>query len=84
VVEGFLSKGVHKGGRHKIINNYHKGRKECTQEFPRILEFVARTKLRRDRELEEFKGRTRVEAILPKLSSGVKDTKFLGWESLRV
>jgi hypothetical protein len=29
------------------------------QEFLRILEFAARTKLRRDRDFEDFEGRTR-------------------------
>jgi hypothetical protein len=54
-----MSQGVRRGGRHQIINDYHEGDKVYTQEFHRILEFVERTKLRRDREFEEFKGRMR-------------------------
>jgi hypothetical protein len=59
VVEGIMFQGVRRGGRHQIINNYREGCKECAQEFPRILEFATKTKLRRDRDFEEFKGRTR-------------------------
>jgi hypothetical protein len=79
-----MSQGVRRGERHQIVNDYHEGRKECTQEFLIILEFVASTKLGRDREFEESKGRTRVEVGSPKLSLGVKDAMFLSWESLRV
>jgi hypothetical protein len=77
VVEGFLSQGVRRGGRHQIINDYREGRKECVQEFPRILEFVARTKLRRDRDFEEFEGRMRFGVTSQKSSSGGKTPSYL-------
>jgi hypothetical protein len=60
-----------------IIRDYREGRKECMQEFLRILEFAARIKLRRDRDLEEFKGRTRVEVTSQKSSSGGKTPSYL-------
>jgi hypothetical protein len=70
VVEELLSQGVRRVGRHQIIRDYREGRKECVQEFLRILEFAARTKLRRDRDFEEFEGRMRFEVTSQKSSSG--------------
>jgi hypothetical protein len=52
VVEELLSQGVHKIGRYQIIKDYREGRKECVQESLRILEFAARIKPKRDRDLE--------------------------------
>jgi hypothetical protein len=46
------------------------GHKECMQESLIILEFEARTKLRRDRDFKEFKGEARVEVTLQKEISG--------------
>jgi hypothetical protein len=57
VVEGFLLQGVHRRGIHQIISDYHESRKECAQESLGILEFVARTKLKRDRDLKDLKER---------------------------
>jgi hypothetical protein len=76
VVKGFLSQGVCRGGRHHIINDYCEGRKECAQEFHRILEFVARTKLKRYRYFEEFKGRTRFGVTSQKSSLGGKTPSY--------
>jgi hypothetical protein len=55
VVEELLSQGVRRVGRFQIIRDYREGRKECVQESLRILEFAARIKLRRDRDLESSK-----------------------------
>jgi hypothetical protein len=52
VVEELLSQVVCKVGRYQIIKDYHEGHKECMQESLRILEFVERIKLRRDRDLK--------------------------------
>jgi hypothetical protein len=55
VVEELLSQGVRRVGEFQIIRGYCEGRKECVQEFLRILEFAARIKLRKDRDLESSK-----------------------------
>jgi len=57
-----MLQGVHRRGRHQIINDYHKIRKECGQESLGILELAARTNIKRDRDLEGFKGKMRDEA----------------------
>jgi hypothetical protein len=44
-----------------------------------ILEFAARTKLRRDRDFEEFEGKMRVEVTSQK-SSSEGDAKLFGQE----
>jgi hypothetical protein len=69
-VEELLLQGVHRVVRYQIIQDYREGCKECTQELIRILEFAARTKLRKDRYIEKSKGRTRVEVTSQKSSSG--------------
>jgi hypothetical protein len=58
-VEGFLLQGVHRRGRHQIISDYRESCKECVQESLGILEFAARTKLKRDRDFEGFEGKMR-------------------------
>jgi hypothetical protein len=60
-VEGFLLQGVNIRGRHQIISDYSESHKECMQESLGILEFVSKTKLNRDRDLEGFEGKVRGE-----------------------
>jgi hypothetical protein len=48
---------VHRVGRYQIIIDYHEGRKGCMHDSLEYLSFVAKIKLRKDRDFKEFEGK---------------------------
>jgi hypothetical protein len=82
VVEELLSQGVRRVGVFQIIRDYREGHKECVKESLRILEFAARIKLRRDRDLESSKE-GRGSKSPRRNQAQEEDAKLFGQESLR-
>jgi hypothetical protein len=58
--------------------------RSACKNFIRILEFVAKYNLRKDREFKESKGRSRVEVVSLKLSSEGRDVELFGRKPFKV
>jgi hypothetical protein len=74
-----MLQGVHRRGRHQIINDHRESRKECMQRNLGILEFAVEAKLKRDRKFEGCEENKKVEVISQRLTPKELMPSPLSW-----